>query len=264
MTFSNKLYLVIFILLSNLTFSQDWIKTDITNSVSIKFPIKSEVTKTQNETVFSVNDGFAIYLVSVHKLSSQQSAGFSKENLQELYNGVLQGKISASNAELISKKEITVNETPILEAELFTTSNPQLPSQRFSRILYSNQNLITIGYWPISNLDNEQKLKFFNSLSITPNTIENTLQNNNTDNLSSAYESGYFIGKIISFIIFLGFIIGIVFLIRYFIKKNKKKKALNKEKPIVRITKIICEKCGNENSSNSKYCMKCGYELPKN
>ena len=268
--------LVLFIFFFKISFSQEWLKTEITEFASIKFPLQSELTETQNEIVFVSEDENAYYIVSVRKLSDQQSSRISKADIPNLYKGVAQGAIDASNGVIISMNEIEIQNIPALELEYEVSANDNLPNKRFKRIIYSNQNLISIDFWPLKNQKNiiaENKTRFFDSFILKLNGIQNTSKDNTTelndktqDNYgNSAYETGFVLGKIIFYLLLITILIGIVILIRLLVKRNRKNKntgnteTQNETKPLT----IICGNCETENNSNSKYCKRCGYQLKK-
>ena len=168
MNLKNKL-LILILFICNLNYAQDWIKTDITDFSSINFPVASELTETPRETVYTSDDEFAFYIVSIRKLTDQQSSRITKEEIPNLYQGFANGAIDAVNGKIISKNEITILGIPALELEYYAPDNPQLPSQRFKRLIYVNQNIISIDFWPLTkekDVANEKKSKFFNSFLI--------------------------------------------------------------------------------------------------
>jgi len=66
--------------------------------------------------------------------------------------------------------------------------------------------------------------------------------------------------------VFLGLLIGIILLIRFFIRKNKNISQgddIKQEQIVNKIEKIECSECKAENNADSKYCTRCGFELPK-
>lgn len=268
MKLASKLF-ILFILIANISYSQDWIKTDITDFASIDFPVKSELIKTQTETVFNAKDDVAFYVVSIRRLTDQQSSQITEEDIPTIYQGVTDGAIAAANGELVSIEEIYIQKIPAVELEYNTQSNPELPNRRFKRIIYIDQHIINIDFWPLTNqteTTNEKKAKYFNSFLI--NSIENAsiAVNEESDIYRESYNIGMVIGQIFFYIILIGFLIGLFFLIRNLIKKNGKKKSPmhNEPKSSVKVTKIICQHCNSENKSDTKYCSNCGYELRKN
>lgn len=269
MKLTNKLFILL-VLIANITYAQDWVKTDITEFASIEFPVKCELIETQRETVFNAKDEFAFYIVSIRKLTDQQSSQITKEDIPTIYRGVVDGAIASANAELVSINEIYIQKIPAVELEYNAQSNPELPSQRFKRVIYLKQNIISIDFWPLTNqndITNEKKAKYFNSFLINSNGVDNTspIINQDIDESNTGYETGFVIGQIVFYIILIAFLIGIILLIRYLIKKNGKKKSPihTEEKSRANVTKIICQNCNSENKSGTKYCSNCGYELTK-
>tara|TARA_R110000850_G_scaffold16697_1_gene51730 strand:- start:73487 stop:74257 length:771 start_codon:yes stop_codon:yes gene_type:complete len=255
----------------NITNAQDWVKTDITDFASINFPVESELTKTQGETIYFAEDEFAFYIVTIRKLSDQQSSKITQKELTDIYQGVVQGTLDASNAEIVSMNEIILQNIPALELEYYAPANPNLPSQIFKRIIYVNKHIINIDFWTLTDqkdIANEKKIEYFNSFLINLKEVKNvsTIQNDTSDEFNLEYEIGFIIGQIIFYVLLIALLIGIFLLIRYLLKKNKKenKTIHTKEQTHSIVTKIICNKCDSENSSDSKYCSRCGFELTKN
>lgn len=105
MKLTNKIITVIF-LVGNFAFSQEWFKSDITSFATIDFPVESEPFENQGEIIFSATDEHAAYIVSLRKLTEQQSSQLTVDQIPSLYEGLARGAIEAANAELISKKNI--------------------------------------------------------------------------------------------------------------------------------------------------------------
>jgi hypothetical protein len=271
MKLTHKLFILI-LFVAPITYAQDWIKTDITDFASINFPVTSELIETQRETVFSAQDEFAFYIVGVRRFTDEQSSRITKEEIPELYEGFVNGTIEAINGEIKSKNRITIQGMPALELEYYAPANPQLPSQRFKRVIYINQMMISIDFWPLTNevqIINEKKARFFNSFLIQSSEVENTVIASNDTNYSEtdrAFEVGFFVGQLVIYLMLIAFLIGVFLLVRYLIKRNRKKRPMTHsvDKSPAKPSKIICAKCDSENSSNTKYCNRCGFELPKN
>lgn len=262
---------ILLLFIVNINYAQEPIKTDITDFASINFPVASELTETQSETVYSADNEFAFYIVRVRKLTDQQSSRITKEEIPNLYQGFANGALEAVNGEIISMNTITILGLPALEMEYYAPANPELPSQRFKRIIYVNQNIISIDFWPLTkenDIVNEKKAKFFNSFIINSTEVENIVNvtNDNNSKTNIASETGLFVGQVIFYFTLIAFLIGLFLLIRYLIKKNKNKnsKSHSVEQPDSQFTKITCKKCDSENNQNSKYCTRCGFALPKN
>uniref|UniRef100_UPI00404AE1C9 zinc ribbon domain-containing protein n=2 Tax=Gelidibacter sp. TaxID=2018083 RepID=UPI00404AE1C9 len=258
--------------IANLIHSQNWISTEITDFAKIDFPSESQLDESNGEFVFSVVDENAIYMVQSKKLNSQQRPQIKENEISEFYEGVVSGTLNAANAELISSRDLLINGIPAIEIEYLVPSNPNLPSQRFKRIIYVNQHLINIDYWPITehlDISKANKKQFFDSFTVSSNSnIENNPKSDvdvNDYEQSSASKLGFFVGQIVFVLFAIGFIVGVIFLILFLLRKKKKKDSTNQkpEKTTIKIEKITCKECGTENNSNSKYCSNCGYSLPK-
>src|SRR5690606_6861449 len=119
------------------------------------------------------------------KLTDQQTSQISKDDIPTIYQGVVNGTLEAANAELISINEINIQGFPAVELEYRAQSNPELPSQRFKKVIYLNKSIISIDFLPLNNqmdVSNEMKEKFFNSFSITSNEVEQTSTTENSNN----------------------------------------------------------------------------------
>lgn len=263
-----KLYLLI-IFSSNTIYAQDWVKTNITEFATINLPAESELIETQGKTVYTAEGEFGYYLVSITKLTGQQSLQITQKDLPTIYQGVAQGAMDATNGELVSKKNILIQKIPALEIEFTATSNLALPSQRFKRIIYLNQTIVTMDFWPLvkeNDLVREKKLKYFDSFTIDSieasgvTTIPNNQNNNSNSGYETGYETGFIVGQIVFYVILFALLLGIIL---YLLRKNKKNKIKvdNKVEPRIQITKTICQNCNSENKSDTKYCSSCGYEL---
>lgn len=267
MKLTNKLF-ILFILIANINYAQEWVKTDITEFASIDFPVASELIETGQETVYNAKDEVALYLVSIRKLTDQQSSQITKDDLPTIYQGVVDGTLRSANAELVSINEISIQEIPAVEVEYNAQSNPELPTQRFKRIIYLNQYIINIDFWPLTNqtnIINEKKAQYFNSFSINSKEVAqtSTTVNQNSDIYNTGYKTGFLVGQIVFYVILIAFLIGIVLLTRYLIKKNRKKKlpSHTEEQSLTKDTKVLCQNCNTENKSDTKYCSSCGYEV---
>jgi len=269
----NIKWITALLFITNIVFGQDWITTEVTSFATIDFPAKSEVIENNGETIFNATDENAYYVVSIRKLTDQQHLQIGKDQISNLYEGMLRGVVNAANAELISKKNVDVQGILGVEIEYSAPPHPELPSQRFKRIVYINQHIFSIDFWPFAaqqELSNAYKTQFFESFSFRldqniKNEVETTEKIDDSAN-SSAEDFGYLIGQILFFLVFLGLLIGIILLIRFFIRKNKNISQgddIKQEQIVNKIEKIECSECKAENNADSKYCTRCGFELPK-
>ncbi len=275
MKMTNKLLILIF-LITNICFAQNWIKTEITDFASINFPGGSELTENPIENLYTYQDEYAFYMVGVRKLNAQQSSLITEQEIPNFYRGVVKGTMNAANGTVVKMNDIVVQEIPALELEYTVISDSNLPAHRFKRILYTNQTMISIEFWPLTEQErilNEKKTEYFNSFTLNANKIDRTSAKNdilkdagkeNDIVYKSGYAIGYFIGIIISISIIIAVIVGLILFIKHVLKKKKKENISNTEAKIMTKTlTIICDKCNTENNYESKYCNRCGYELKK-
>ncbi|MGV6830523.1 MAG: hypothetical protein ACWA5P_03045 [bacterium] len=274
MKLTSKLLLLFLFIIHNAV-GQDWVTTPIADVASVSFPAPSEITGTPNEIVYVSEDEDAYYLVVIQKLSAQESAGITKAEIPEFYNGIVQGAMDATNGTVISVNNIEIQNNPALEVAYEVPPNNNLPTQRFKRILYANQTIINIDFWPLKSLNptiNKKKARFFKSfkLSATNSTYiaEETnpvFDEDQEESLRKSYNIGYRVGQIIFYLVLVLVIIGIILLIRRLVKGSSKKQTKNNtttvqnKKPLT----ISCKNCETENNYSSKYCKRCGYELIK-
>ncbi|WP_111684166.1 hypothetical protein [Winogradskyella tangerina] len=211
-------YLITLLLITNLSFSQEWSKTELTDFVSIEFPISPEKTNQNGSIYYSTSDDIGAYMVTIKDLGNQK---ITVSGLPEFYQGVISGALKAVNGELLEKKVFQLNGIKGIEIAYLANSNPQLPNLRYKRILVVNNNFVSYEFWTFK--ENEQlatinKDKFFNSISISADKVIEPKEKET----NFAYEIGFMLGKIISYLLIIGLIIGGILLIRKLTgKKNK-------------------------------------------
>ncbi|MEQ9425137.1 MAG: hypothetical protein RJQ09_12005, partial [Cyclobacteriaceae bacterium] len=183
---------ILFVLITNISFSQTWETLDITEFARIDFPTLPEITNTPQELIFNTRDSSAIYLVTVRDLSNR-NINLTANQLPEFYQGVINGTIESSNGQLLEQNAIEVNNIPGVEILYFSNSNPQLPELRSKRILLVNQHLINIDFWTTEDLKQiaeTNKSIYFNSLDLGNNT-EQSIEPEVVIEKSEAFEQGY-------------------------------------------------------------------------
>ncbi len=211
-------YLIALLLITNLSFSQEWSKIELTDFASIEFPSTPEKTNSNGVTYYSTSDDIGVYMVMIKDLGNPR---ITQSGLPKFYQGVISGALESVNGELLEKNEFQLNGIKGMEILYTANSNPQLPDLRHKRILVADNNIISYEFWTFK--ENEQlasinKDKFFNSISIsTEKGIEPEKKETN-----SAYESGFMFGKIISYLLIIGLVIGGIILIRNLNRKKKK------------------------------------------
>mgnify|MGYP003648271952 CR=1 FL=1 len=211
-------YLIALLLITNLTYSQEWSETKLNDFSSIKFPNKPEKTIQNTDIYYSASDDYGVYLVMIRNLGNRK---ISESELPEFYEGFMNGALKSVSGELIKQNDFKTNGINGNEMIYLANSNPQLPNLRHKRIFIANNNLISCEFW--TNKDIEQlasinKEKFFNSISVS---IKKGIETKKKET-NSEYESGFLFGKIISFLLIIGLIIGGILLIRKLTRKKNK------------------------------------------
>ncbi|CAH8289453.1 hypothetical protein EV196_107242 [Mariniflexile fucanivorans] len=209
-------YLIALLLITNLSFSQKWSKTELTDFASIEFPSTPEKTNSDGVTYYSTSDDIGVYMVMIKDLGNPR---ITKSGLPKFYQGVISGALKSVNGELLEKNEFESNGIKGIEILYTANSNSQLPDLRHKRIIVADNYVISYEFWTFK--ENEQlslinKDKFLNSISITTEKgIEPEKKETN-----SAYESGFAVGQIVFYLLIIGLIIGGILLIR---NRNRKK-----------------------------------------
>ena len=184
-------YLIALLLITNLTYSQEWSETKLNDFSSIEFPNKPEKSLQNADVYYTASDDYGVYLVMIRNLGNR--------------------KISESEFPGIIGNEMLY----------LANSNPQLPNLRHKRIFIANNNLISCEFWTnedIEELALSNKEKFFNSISVS---IKKGIETGKKE-MNSEYESGFIVGKIISYLLVIGLIVGGILLIRKLTRKKNK------------------------------------------
>ena len=264
-----QFFKIICLLIINFSFSQEWVETRIPGVGVLNFPSEAELFDQQGVLVYKVENQDAFYLLSLYEMDPKYSSGI-KENLNEFYRGNIQGAIEAAQGKLISQKDITIDGVEAMDLSYTSVSNPELPKLRYKRLVFVSPFVVSVEFMPkTANEANilEQKFKFLNSLKLDANIEETYTIDTNVEQseaFEKGYSIGYILGRIVFFVLFLG---GIIVIIIFFVmRSNKRKKSIisqNVKTKHVLIKNIHCAKCDTENKSESKYCSKCGFTLPR-
>jgi hypothetical protein len=210
-------YFIALLLITNLSFSQEWSKTELTEFASIEFPSTPEKTNSNGITYYSASDDLGAYVVMIKDLGNPR---MTQSELPKFYEGVISGSLKSVNGELLEKGEFQSNGIKGMEILYTANSDPELPDLRFKRILVADNNVISYEYWTFKEnekLASANKDKFLNSIYISDEKgIEPEKKEAN-----SAYESGVVFGQILFYLLIIGLVIGGIIFIR---KLNRKKK----------------------------------------
>jgi len=212
-------YLIVLLLITNLSFAQDWTKTELNDFSSIEFPVAPEKTVQNGDIYYSTSDNYGVYLVMIRNMGNQK---VSESELPQFYEGFLNGALKSINGELIKQNEFNTNGIIGNEMVYLANSNPQLPNLRHKRVILKNNNLISYEFWTFEEseqLASKNKEKFFNSISLTNVKVAEP-ENPENEKTNSAYESGFLIGKVVFYLFVIGLIIGGILLIRKLTNKN--------------------------------------------
>lgn len=214
--------LLIIISCTNFAYSQEWTTVELTDFAQVDFPGTPDGTPNGDEMVFTAEDSTGVYIVNVRDLSSR-NIQLKPGELPQLYQGVVDGGLEASGGQLMEKQDIETDGVQGIEILVFANTNPQLPELRYSRIFFSQQHLITVGFWTTESLLDQatfSKNRFFNSIKLKSNEERNVkkIENQELDK-SAAYKAGYTIGKLL---VPISFIILIVVIIIFISRKRKK------------------------------------------
>lgn len=201
-------YILVILITTNLSFSQEWTKVDLSDFASVELPFLPEISYADGATSYVSGDDLGLYLVSIKNLGNNR---LEESDLPEFYKGVVKGTLEASNGELLAKNEFRLNGISGMEILYLTDANSELPELKQKRIVVKNSNLITYEFWTFR--ENEQlaldsKNRFFNSFTILEREID---PEKNAYN--KAYDFGYIAGKIIFYLIIISVIVGLVFLV---------------------------------------------------
>ena len=214
-------HIIAFLLITNLSFGQEWSKTELNVFSSIEFPVAPEKTMQNGDIYYSTSDDYSVYLVMIRNMGNQK---ISESELPQFYEGFMDGTLKSVNGELIKQNQFNTNGIIGNEMVYFANSNPQLPNLRHKRVIVKNNNLISYEFWTFQEseqLASKNKEKFFNSIAVSNPKVTEP-ENPEDKETDSAYESGFLIGKVLFFLFLIGLIIGGVVLIRKLTKKKNK------------------------------------------
>ncbi|WP_430909127.1 hypothetical protein [Maribacter sp. 2-571] len=97
---------ILFFILWQPSFCQDWVSTRITPETTIEFPVESELILEQGDTIYFGTDGHADYMVSLREISNGYAEQITPDNIIEFYEGTIGGMLRAGDGKLIAKEEI--------------------------------------------------------------------------------------------------------------------------------------------------------------
>ncbi len=136
-------YLIALLLITNLSFGQEWSKTELNDVSSIEFPVAPEKTVQNGDIYYSTSDDFGVYLVLIRNMGNQK---IYESDLPQFYQGFMDGALKSVNGELIKQNEFNTNGIIGNEMVYIANSNPQLPNLRHKRVIVKNNNVISYEF----------------------------------------------------------------------------------------------------------------------
>ncbi len=207
-------YLIVLLLISNFSFSQEWTKIELNEFASIKFPNPSDVKNNRQAKIYSTSDDVGRYIVMTKDLGDPK---LKESELYGFYQDVIAGTLKTTQGELLETNEFILNGILGMEILYKTNLNSLLTDLRQKRIILINNNVISYEF--ITYSENKQlaainKNKFFNSISISKVIVPKEKETNDT------YKSGSKSGKIVFYVSIIVLLIGGVLLI---LNRNRKR-----------------------------------------
>ncbi len=164
--------LILLLLFTNLSFSQQWSKTEINNLLTVDFPNNPEEKKGVNKIHYSTSYEENKYQITVR--DSKQfnlSESPSKSELSELYKTYSNGYVNGLNGTIIKQNEILINGLIGNETVFLKKLKNKTKILTFRRTILVKDKLIIYQFSTNKKNEKEEnveklKNKFFNSLSI--------------------------------------------------------------------------------------------------
>ncbi|WP_411895273.1 zinc-ribbon domain-containing protein [Winogradskyella sp. A2] len=258
-----------FLFITKVCLAQDWMQTPIPGIGNIEFPSDPEIFDQNGVLIYKLENDDAFYLVSIAQTDPSYNAEI-EANLEEYYEGQLEGVEEASGGTVTFKQDIGIDGVSAIDARISGVANPELPSLLFKRFVYVNSFNVSAEFRPKKTDELEftaLKDQFFNSLQLDVSALGSSIVVDEVNGEKDAFKKGYEIGYVIGRIAFWVFLVIIAILVFYFIirllrPKKKKEPKATASKPVTK-QKIECTNCGKSNSTEAKYCSQCGYTLPR-
>ncbi|WP_290699537.1 hypothetical protein [Lacinutrix sp.] len=210
-------YLITLLLITNFSFGQEWITTELTEFASIKFPYKPDKTILKGVNYYSSWDDMGEYVVMVQDIGNPR---ITESELPGFYQGVISGSLASANGELLEQTEFEYKGIKGVEILYTIKSNPQLHDSRHKMIFIVNNHVLSYEfstYKKNAKLASTNKNKFFYSISlVAEKEIEPEKKESN-----SAIESGFTVGQLFFYLLIIVLFIGSIIVIR---NQNSKKK----------------------------------------
>lgn len=189
-----------------------WQKTPLDSVASVTFPGVVSKKDDHGRPLYLCSDSTSIYMASIQRTKSRKEV--EGEQLEAFYKGVLLGVLKTTGGgEVLHESAFVVAGFSGIEAQFTTPGKPELPANKFMRVLAVNGTIYILSFWtdadPVSTAADRDK--FFSSLQLT-------VKKQAAVGHSSAYEIGRQTGRVAFFVLLLG---GAVLLVRRLTKSKK-------------------------------------------
>ncbi len=178
---------------------------NISDIFSINFPANPTISNNSFETDYYLNTNENTqYILSINKLDPSLETP-TIDDLNNTYNGLIDGVLNKYKGTLISKKKIEIGKLKCIEFEFSTLIANNIPYTVFSRGIVIKNKLYTSFFWCISSEKNKFILKkdnFFNSIKLL--VPENSITQYKQDSKAGNYNMLFIIGQTLCSLIILG------------------------------------------------------------
>jgi len=211
------LFSILFCCISFSVSAQNRYRQTFSNFAAIDFPGKPRVMDTLGQKIYSYTGDSASYTVILRDDRDVSQILQSESDLDEYYDGMIEGILKAEKSKLIAKTKIQFESLKGMQIECLLETKKNLPNLKFTRLILLNSKIIVIDYSTLSeyrNLTENDRATFFNSLQLLERgAVVN--QYNVPDKIQS-HSTAYMLGRITGFLLLVLLVGGII----YFVAKK--------------------------------------------
>ena len=215
-----KIAFILFVFVPIFLLGQNLTKQNLVEIAVIGFPGQPEISDTLGKRIYTFSNENARLAVVVTNYTPKNEFQLKEGELNQFYDGTIQGVIKSIQGKLINKKEVNIDGLVGTEIEFTIPSRPNYPNLGFQRILYTNKGVFAISYLTTSekrSFIEKEKQQYFNSFQFT--IAKEKIVQFTTAKGDPAYDISFVFGQILGYL----FIAGLFFiLIRYFIRRTKR------------------------------------------
>jgi hypothetical protein len=148
---------------------QEWRKENLVGFATIDFPKKPQLNKSSKGlTQIGYNGGAIFFVVDIEDLSNY-GLDVKRNELNDLYNGIIIGFFENPEKKALVKKEFSVSGLTGIEI-IYSTAPTDIPNLRYKRLLFFKDKIFSYEFW--TTFADEEKTKgdrekYFNSFAIT-------------------------------------------------------------------------------------------------